>query len=121
MRILLFFFNFLSIFYFLFFHQFSILINWNFAFFFHFSVIFNVIRWEIGIFLYFLKSSILYKGKFAFCHFPMLFNGNLRIEKLREDVRTNIQTEGGKEIHPGVLRDIGPLGPLPKKAYSNES
>merc|ERR1712105_209919 len=62
---------------------------------------------------------------FAFCHFPMLFNGNLSIEKLgggmygrlygRTYGRTYRRTYGHKEIHPCVLQDIGPLGPLPKK------
>ena len=69
----------------------------------------------------FCKFSMLFNGKFAFCHFPMLFNGNLRIEKLlgggdvRTDGRMYGRTDGRKEIHPCVLQDIGPLGPLPKK------
>ena len=29
--------------------------------------------------------------------------------------RTDVRTDGRKEIHPCVLQDIGPLGPLPKK------
>ena len=29
--------------------------------------------------------------------------------------RTDGRTDGRKEIHPCVLQDIGPLGPLPKK------
>ena len=61
---------------------------------------------------------MLFNGKFAFCHFPMLFNGNLRIEKVRgrgTDGRMDVCREGRKEIHPCVLQDIGPLGPLPKK------
>ena len=28
---------------------------------------------------------------------------------------TDGQTDGRKEIHPCLLQDIGPLGPLPKK------
>ena len=44
----------------------------------------------------------------------MLFNGNLSLEKLPGgDVRTYGRTDGRKEIHPCVLQDIGPLGPLP--------
>ena len=31
------------------------------------------------------------------------------------DVRTEGRTDGCLEIHPCVLQDIGPLGPLPKK------
>ena len=31
--------------------------------------------------------------------------------------RTYVRTYGRLEIHPCVLQDIGPLGPLPKKAY----
>ena len=48
----------------------------------------------------------------------MLFNGNLRIEKVQGGgtyVRTDGRTDGHKEINPCVLQDIGPLGPLPKK------
>ena len=33
----------------------------------------------------------------------------------RTDGRTYVRTDGRKEIHPCVLQDIGPLGPLPKK------
>ena len=33
----------------------------------------------------------------------------------RTDGRTDVRTDGRKEIHPCVLQDIGPLGPLPKK------
>ena len=58
--------------------------------------------------------SMLFNGKFAFCQFSMLFNGNLRLEKLRGG-RTDVRTYGRLEIHPCVLQDIGPLGPLPKK------
>ena len=31
------------------------------------------------------------------------------------DGRTDGRTDGRMEIHPCVLQDIGPLGPLPKK------
>ena len=34
---------------------------------------------------------------------------------VRTDVRTYGRTYGRLEIHPCVLQDIGPLGPLPKK------
>ena len=34
---------------------------------------------------------------------------------VRTDGRTYVRTDGRKEIHPCVLQDIGPLGPLPKK------
>ena len=30
--------------------------------------------------------------------------------------RTDVWTDGCMDIHPCVLQDIGPLGPLPKKA-----
>ena len=75
------------------------------------------------ILFFFCKFSILFNGMFSFCHFPMLFNGNLRIEKLgggRTDGRTYVRTDGRKEIHPCVLQDIGPLGPLPKKEKEKE-
>ena len=64
---------------------------------------------------------MLLNGKFAFCQFPMLFNGNLRIKKLggaRTYVHTYVRMDGCMEIHPCVLQDIGPLGPLPKKDKS---
>ena len=32
--------------------------------------------------------------------------------------RTDVRTYGRLEIHPCVLQDIGPLGPLPKKDES---
>ena len=67
---------------------------------------------------------MLFNGMLAFCHFPMLFNGNLRIEKLgggRTDVCTDVRTDGRKEIHPCVLQDIRPLGPLPKKGQTDRS
>ena len=32
------------------------------------------------------------------------------------DGRTDGRTDGCLEIHPCVLQDLGPLGPLPKKA-----
>ena len=51
---------------------------------------------------------MLFNGKLVFCQFLMLFNGNLRLEKLGGDYRH-------MEIHPCVLQDLGPLGPLPKK------
>ena len=34
------------------------------------------------------------------------------------DVRTDVRTYGRLEIHPCVLQDISPLGPLPKKGIS---
>ena len=58
---------------------------------------------------------MLFNGMFAFGHFPMLFNGNLWIEKLGWGMYG--RTDGCKKIHPCVLHDIGPLGPLLKKAW----
>ena len=58
---------------------------------------FHFIQWKVCIFF----------------QFPMLFNENLRLEKLRGE--TVGRTYGRTEIHPCVLQDIGPLGPLPKK------
>ena len=51
----------------------------------------------------------------------VIFNGNLRLEKLGggTDVWTYGRTEGRMEIHPCVLRDISPLGTLPKKVTKN--
>ena len=49
----------------------------------------------------------------------MLFNGNLRPERLEKlprggmYVRTDGRTDGRMEINPCVLQDIGPLGPQP--------
>ena len=79
---------------------------------FHFSSIFHVIQWEICIFLLFCKFSMLFNGKFAFYQLSMLFNGNLRLEKLRGG---DVWMDGHMEIHPCVLQEIGPLGPLTKK------
>ena len=69
---------------------------------------------------------MLFNGRFVFCQFPMLFNENLRLEKLWggtdgrtdgwTDGCTDGQTDGHLEIHPCVLQDIGPLRPLPKKS-----
>ena len=84
-------------------HQFSILFNGNFTF-----------------FSFFGQFSMLFNGKFAFCQFSMLFNGNLRIESSGGDGRTDRRTDGRMEIHPCVLQDIGPLGPLPKKSVKSK-
>ena len=40
---------------------------------------------------------------------------------VRTDVRTYGRTYGRLEIHPCVLQDIGPLGPLPKKHISEHN
>ena len=49
----------------------------------------------------------------------MLSDGNLRLGKLPGgggmEGRTEGRKDGRMEIHPCVLQDIGPLGPLPKK------
>ena len=56
---------------------------------------------------------MLYNGKFAFYQLSMLFNGNFEAwEALGE---TDRRRDRHMEIHPCVLQDIGPLGPLPKK------
>ena len=34
--------------------------------------------------------------------------------------RMDVRTDGRLEIHPCVLQDIGPLGPLPKKAKKGQ-
>ena len=68
----------------------------------------------------FYQFSMLFNGNFAFNQFTMLFNKNLRLEKLwGEDGRTDVRTYGRMEIHPCVLQDIGPLGPLPKKVMKS--
>ena len=93
-------------------HSFNILsiFNGNFIFFLFFgqlSMLFN------GKFVFFY---LLFNGRFAFCQFSMLFNGNLRIESFGGgEKETDGRTDGHMEIHPCVLQDIGPLGPLPKK------
>ena len=117
-----------------FFCQFSMLSNCYFAFFKKKFVSFPCYSMENVHFSMVCKFSMLFNGKFAschfpmlfsgkfaFCHFPMFFNKNLKIEKVQgwdvqTDGRTYVHTDGHKEIHPCVLQDIGPLGPLPKKA-----
>ena len=70
-------------------------------------------------FLY--QFSMLFNGNFAFLQFSMLFNGNMRLRSFgkggdrRTYGRTDRRTYRHLEIHPCVLQDIGPLGPLPKK------
>ena len=39
----------------------------------------------------------------------------------RMDGRTDGRTDGHKKIHPCVLQDIGPLGPLPKKRKEKQN
>ena len=58
--------------------------NRNFAFFAFFAFFVNFQCYSMGNlhFSFFFKFSLLFNGKFAFYHFPMLFNENLRIEKL---------------------------------------
>ena len=92
-------------------HSFNILsiFNGNFIFFLFFgqlSMLFN------GKFVFFY---LLFNGRFAFCQFSMLFNGLRSFGGRGTDVQMDGQTY---EIHPCVLhvQDIGPLGPLPKKA-----
>ena len=90
----------------------------------HFVSICHVIQWEFHISFIFLQLSMLFNGKFAFCQFsmlfngkfafyqfPMLFNGNLKLEKLGGGMYHQTYVM----VHPCVLQDIGPLGPLPKK------
>ena len=78
---------------------------------------------------------MLFNGNFAFLQFPMLFNGNMRLRSFgkegdgrtdgwtdgRTDGQTDGRTDGCLEIHPCVLQDIGPLGPLPKKDQSTRA
>ena len=59
---------------------------------------------------------MLFNGKLAFYQFPMLFNKICSLRCLGGDGRTYRRVE----IHPCVLQDIGPLGPLPKKGNENE-
>ena len=59
---------------------------------FYFLSIFHVIFYVI-----FCKFFMLFNGRFAFDQLSMLFNGNLRLEKLREgrgDGRANRRTDG---------------------------
>ena len=55
---------------------------------------------------------MLFNGKFAFCQFPMLFNGNLRLEKLggmyrRMDGPSYGQTYGNSPLCPTGHRLFG--------------
>ena len=95
-------------------HSFNILsiFNGNFIFFLFFgqlSMLFN------GKFVFFY---LLFNGRFAFCQFSMLFNGNLRIEKLgggtdgRTDGRTYVQ------IPPVFYRTSSP--PVPSGAAAQK-
>ena len=74
--------------------QFAMLFNGNFIF---FSIFINFPCYSIGnmhFFYFSCKFSMLFNGEFAFCQFPILFNGNLRLEKLGGDGRTEGQTDG---------------------------
>ena len=116
-------------------------IQWESCNFSFFSGRFDVLRYSMGtmqFFYLFCKFPMLFNGKFVFCQFPMLFNGNLRLEKLlggmegRTDRRMDRRTDGWTdrrmdqptnqrlEIHPCVPKDIGPLGPLPKKCQQQK-
>ena len=73
------------------------------------------------------QFSMLFNGNFAFLQFSMLFNGIWGLEALAgggtdgwTDVWTDGRTDRRLEIHPCVLQDIGPLGPLPKKERKKE-
>ena len=107
-------------------------IQWEFCIFFNFLSICHVIQWEFYIFLSFHQFSMLFNGIHAFfcffVNFPCYSMGNLHFDNfpcysmgvggLRNlgggpDRRTDGQTY--VMVHPCVLQDIGPLGPLPKK------
>ena len=64
----------------------------------------------------------------------MLFNGNICIFSVFVNIPcysigivvsgwggTDVRMEGRTEFAPCVLQDIGPLGPLPKKAVEQDS
>ena len=74
----------------------------------HFLSIFHVIKWEFCI------SSIFH-----------VIQWNLSLRSFsgegRTDVWTYVRMNGRLEIHPCVLQDIGPLGPLPKKDQSTRA
>ena len=124
--------------------QFSMLFNRNFIFlsifhviqllfciFKNFLLIFHVIRWKMCIFLLFVNFPCYSMGSLQVVIFPCYSMGSLhfvifpcysmeiwelrRFRGGRTDGRTYVRTDGRKEIHPCVLQDIGPLGPLPKK------
>ena len=63
---------------------------------------------------------MLFNGKFTYYQFPMLFDREALGGGPTEG-RMEGQTEGRMEIHPCVLQDIGPLGPLPKKVSNLSS
>ena len=50
----------------------------------------------------------------------MLSDGNLRLGKLWGGERKDGRKDGHMEIHPCVLQDISPLGPLSKKETSEK-
>ena len=87
---------------------------------FHFSSIFHVIQWEICIFLLFCKFSMLFKGKFAFHQLSMLFNENLRLEKLWGG-RMNVWTYGNSPLCPTGHRPFGAAALLSHHFFSYHS
>ena len=60
------------------------------------------------IFHFFVNFLSYSMGSLHFDNFPCYPMGIWRMGR-------EVRTDGRKEIHPCVLQDIGPLGPLPKK------
>ena len=91
--------------------QFSILFNRDFS---YFYLLVNFPCYSIGI-SYF---SIFHVIQWEFCIFSIfhVIQWEHEAQKLcRGKGRMDGRTDGRLEIHPCVLQDIGPLGPLPKK------
>ena len=75
--------------------------------------IFHIIQWEFKFLSFFINFPYYSMG---ILHSLGLraWGGDIRTD-LRTDVRMDGRMDGRLEIHPCVLQDIGPLGPLPKK------
>ena len=67
---------------------------------------------------------MLFNGKFVFCQFPMLFNGNLRLEKLREGWGTygwtDVRTSGNSILCPTGHRPFGAAAQKEQKEMEGE-
>ena len=74
--------------------QFSMIFNGNYVFSTISCQFFILSKYNFAFFFIFCEFSMVSNGKFASCHFPMLFNGNLKIEKLWGRGGTYIRMDG---------------------------
>ena len=118
------------------------LFNGNDTFIFIFSSIFHVIQWEFCIFFHFpvnfpcysmrnlhflLFLEVFHVIQWGVCILSIFHVIQWEFENWeasgggRTDGQTYRRTDGCKEIHPCVLQDIGPLGPLLKQQAKSHS